>query len=167
MSIHNKINIAVIGATGYTGLDLILILSKHPKVNIKYLCATKNLGKNINFFDKRIIKKLPKISSIKKIKLEKLDLIFLSLPNGEAQNIKKNFYKNKNLKFIDLSADFRITNTKIYEKNYKTKHKAKKFIKDSLYSIPELNNKNINKFRIISNPGCYPTSIIIPFSSFN
>ena len=57
MSIFNKINVAVIGATGFTGLDLILILSKHPKVNVKYLCATKNLGKKINFFDKRIKKK--------------------------------------------------------------------------------------------------------------
>ena len=52
MSIQKKINIAVIGATGYTGLDLVLILSKHPKVKIKYLCATKNLGKKINYFDK-------------------------------------------------------------------------------------------------------------------
>ena len=56
MLTHNKINIAVIGATGYTGLDLILMLSKHPKVKIKYLCATKNMGKKINFFDKRIKK---------------------------------------------------------------------------------------------------------------
>ena len=51
MSIHNKINVAVIGATGYTGLDLILLLSKHPKVKITNLCATKNLGKKISFFD--------------------------------------------------------------------------------------------------------------------
>ncbi len=163
MSIHDKINTAVVGATGYTGLDLVLLLSKHPKVNIKYLCATKNLGKNINDFDQRIKKKLPKISSAKKINYNKLDLIFLSLPNGEAQNIiKNNFYKNRNLKFIDISADFRITNSRIYEKNYNTKHKAKKYIKESLYSIPELNNKNINEFRIIANPGCYPTSIQIP-----
>ena len=67
MSIQKKINIAVIGATGYTGLDLVLILSRHPKVKIKYLCATKNLGKSINYFDRRIKKKLPKISSVKKI----------------------------------------------------------------------------------------------------
>ena len=67
MSAYNKISIAVIGATGYTGLDLILMLSKHPKVRIKYLCATKNLGKKINFFDKRIKKKLPKISSVSEI----------------------------------------------------------------------------------------------------
>ena len=52
MLMHNKINIAVIGATGYTGLDLILMLSKHPKVKIKYLCATKNLGKKLIFLIK-------------------------------------------------------------------------------------------------------------------
>ena len=60
----NKINIAVIGATGYTGLDLIFLLSKHPRVNIKHLCATKNLGNGIFFFDKRIRKKLPKMHFI-------------------------------------------------------------------------------------------------------
>jgi len=163
MSIHNKINVAIIGATGYTGLDLIWILSKHPKVKIVNLCATKNLGKSINFFDKRIKKKLPRVSSINKIDWENLDLIFLSLPNGEAQKlIKKQFYNNKNLKFIDLSADFRLSNIKTYEKNYKVKHKAKNLIKYSLYSIPELNNDLITNYRIISNPGCYPTSIQIP-----
>jgi len=163
MSIHNKINVAVIGATGYTGLDLILMLSKHPNVNIKYLCATKNLGKKISFFDKRIKKKLPNISSVESINWINLDLVFLSLPNGEAQKlIKKIFFKNTRLKFIDLSADFRISNSKIYEKNYNIKHKAKNLIKNSIYSIPELNKKLINNFRIISNPGCYPTSIQIP-----
>ena len=69
MSKQNKINIAVVGATGFTGLDLIFMLSNHPKVNIKYLCATKNLGKNISYFDKRLKKKLPKITSVKKILL--------------------------------------------------------------------------------------------------
>ena len=66
------------------------------------------------------------------------------------------------MKFIDLSADFRITNPKIYSKYYKIKHKAKNLIKESLYSIPELNKDKIKNFRIISNPGCYPTSIQIP-----
>jgi N-acetyl-gamma-glutamyl-phosphate reductase len=160
---NNKINVAIIGATGYTGLDLIYILSKHPKIIIKNLCATKNLGRKISFFDKRIKKNLPNISSVKKINWKILDLVFLSLPNGEAQKIiYKNFFKNKNLWFIDLSADFRIFNVKTYEKNYKIKHKAKELIKHSLYSIPELNKNLISNFRIISNPGCYPTSIQIP-----
>ncbi len=162
MSVYNKINIAVIGATGYTGLDLTLMLSKHPRVRIKNLCATKNLGKKISFFDKRIKNKLPKITSINKIKFDKIDLIFLSLPNGQAQKLIKKLYKYKKIKFIDLSADFRITNVKIYEKNYNIKHNAKKLIKESLYSLPEFSRKNIKKYRIISNPGCYPTSITLP-----
>ena len=163
MSISKKINVAIIGATGYTGLDLTLLLSKHPNVKIKYLCATKNLGKKIALLDKRIKKNLPTISSIKNIKWNNLDLIFLSLPNGEAQKlIKNNHFKNKNLKFIDLSADFRLIDPKIYERNYNKKHYAKKLIKKSIYSIPELVNNNIQKYKIISNPGCYPTSIQLP-----
>ncbi|MFL2852403.1 MAG: N-acetyl-gamma-glutamyl-phosphate reductase [Candidatus Pelagibacter sp.] len=158
-----KINIAVIGATGYTGLDLVFILSKHPRANIKYLSARSNLGKKISFFDNRIKKKLPKISSIDKIIWSKLDLVFLSLPNGEAQKlINKIYNKYERIKFIDLSADFRITNPIKYEENYKKKHKAKNLIKDSIYAISEFVKNDIHKFRIIANPGCYPTSIQIP-----
>ena len=94
MSLKNKLKIAVIGATGYTGLDLILMLSKHPRVIIKNLCATKNLGKDITFFDKRIKKQLPKISSIKNINWHKIDLVFLSVPNGEAHKIIKKLFIN-------------------------------------------------------------------------
>ena len=67
MSSLNKLNVAVIGATGYTGLDLINILSKHPKVCLLYLCATKNIGRKMSFFDKRLSKKLPRISAVKKL----------------------------------------------------------------------------------------------------
>jgi N-acetyl-gamma-glutamyl-phosphate reductase len=163
MPLLNKINVAVIGATGYTGLDLVYLLSKHPKINIISLCATKNLGKKISYFDKRIKKVLPKITSLKKINWDQLDLVFLSLPNGEAQKIiKKLFKKHQRLKFIDLSADFRISNPEIYKKNYKLSHKAKKLIKHSIYSISEFNKNKINNFRIIANPGCYPTSIQLP-----
>ena len=89
-----KIRVAVIGATGYTGLDLVLLLSKHKKIKLKYLCATKKLGKNISYFDKRINSRLPRISSVTKIDWEEVDLVFLSLPNGEAQKIiKKNYSK--------------------------------------------------------------------------
>lgn len=160
---NNKLKIAIIGATGYTGLDLVHILSKHPKVEISYLCATKNLGKKISYFDKRIKKVLPKITSMTNIKFNKLDLVFLSLPNGEAQKIVRILYKKyKRLKFIDLSADFRIRNTKIFKKNYKFNHKARNLINDSIYSISEFSKKIISNYRIIANPGCYSTSVLLP-----
>ena len=119
------------------------MLSKHPKVKLKIYVLLKTLEKKY-FFDKRIKKKITKNFIYKKINWNELDLVFLSLPNGEAQKIlKKNYLKNKNLKFIDLSADFRIRNYKIYEKNYKIKHNAKDLIKNSLYSIPEFNKNKI------------------------
>ena len=126
----NKLRTAIIGATGYTGLELVYLLTKHPKVQIKYLCATKKLGRKISSFDNRIKKKLPKLTSIKDINWQNLDLIFLSLPNGEAQKIlKATYYKYKNLKYIDLSADFRLKNPKIYYENYQIKHKSKDLLK--------------------------------------
>ena len=111
----------------------------------------------------RELKKLPKISSINKIEWDNLDLVFLSLPNGEAQKIiKKTFNKYKNLKYIDLSADFRIRDQKKYFEFYKKKHGAKQLIKNSIYALSEFCQKKIKNYRIIANPGCYPTSIQIP-----
>ncbi len=154
-----KINIAIAGATGFVGLDLVKILSKHPNVNITNLCATKNLGKNIQFFDKRIKKKLPKITNLKKVNWPKIDVLFLSLPNGEAQKIIKKLIRYKKIKFIDLSADFRIKKPNVYKYWYGINHSAKNLIKDSIYSISEFSRDSLKKYRIISNPGCYPTSI--------
>ena len=160
---NKRLNVVVAGATGYVGLDLVLYLSKHPNVKITNLCAQKNIGKKINFIDKRIKKKLPKITNLKSVKWNVVDILFLSLPNGKAQIIISKLYKKyKKIGFIDLSADFRLTNEKQYKKWYKLSHKAKDLIKDSIYSIPEFKKKDIKKYRIISNPGCYPTSIQLP-----
>ena len=156
---QKKINIVVAGATGYVGLDLVYYLSKHPRVNISYLCAQKNLGKSIKLFDKRINKKLPKISNLSKVNWLDVDLLFLSLPNGEAQKIIKKLFYYKHLKFIDLSADFRIEDPKQYKKWYSINHNAKDLINKSIYSISEFTKEKIKNFRIIANPGCYPTSI--------
>ena len=157
-----KINVAIAGATGYVGLDLVFFLSKHPKIEIKYLCAQKKLGKNIQSIDSRIKKKLPNISGIKKVNWDSVDLLYLSLPNGEAQKLIKKLYDYKNLKFIDLSADFRIENSQLYKKWYSANHKATELIKKSIYSVSEFSKNKLKNFRIISNPGCYPTSIQLP-----
>ena len=89
-----KINIAVIGATGYTGLDLVFLLSKHPRANIINLCATKNLGKNITFFDKRIKKNYQKYLRIKKIDWKKIDLVFFHYQMEKLKNLLKKFIIN-------------------------------------------------------------------------
>jgi len=162
MSSLKKINAVVVGATGYVGLDLVNILAKHPKVKIKYLCAQKNIGKKVQNFDKRIKKKLPKISKIEDVEWGQINILFTSLPTGESQKLIKKLIKFKNLKFIDLSADFRIKNKDIFKKFYGFEHKSKELLKQSVYSISEFVKKEIKKTKIIACPGCYPTSIQIP-----
>jgi len=157
----DSINIAIAGATGYIGLELIKILSNHPKAKILYLCATKSIGKSIYHFDKRINKKkLPKITKIEKTDWNKIDVLFTALPNGEAHKIAKTLPIKT--KLIDLSADFRLKNPNVYKKWYGIKHKSTKLIPKSIYSITEFSKKKIGRYKIISCPGCYPTSIQIP-----
>tara|TARA_Y100001970_G_C14163309_1_gene819823 strand:- start:614 stop:1639 length:1026 start_codon:yes stop_codon:yes gene_type:complete len=156
-----KKNVLICGATGYIGLQLTKLLCKHKYVNIKYLCGSSSVGKKIDFYDKELKKfKLPKISKFDKKYLLDVDIIFTALPNGEAQSISK--YLNKNNLLIDLAADFRLNTKNEYEKWYKIKHGASNLIKDSIYSIPEISGKLIKKFKIISCPGCYPTTVLIP-----
>ena len=106
---YKYINVAIAGATGYIGLELIKLLCKHPKVKIKYICAQNSIGKSIYKFDSSFRKKsLPKISYLKDIDYQKIELLFTALPNGEAQKISKKIC-NK-VRLIDLSADFRFKN---------------------------------------------------------
>jgi len=156
----SKLNVLVAGSTGYIGVQLIKLLIKHKNIKIKYLCGNSSIGKKISFYDKTIKKKLPIISRLNKSKMNECDIIFTALPNGDAQKISK--FLNKKNTLIDLSADFRLNNSKSYFKWYKQKHKSVKNIKNSIYSLPELNQKNIKKYQIISCPGCYPTSILLP-----
>ena len=130
----DSIKVAIAGATGYIGLELIKILTKHPKVQIIFLCAQKSVGKPITIFDKRIkSKKLPKISKIEKIDWAKVDLIFTALPNGESYKIA--LLKPSNVKLIDLSADFRLNSFKLYLKWYGINFKSNTLLKKSIYSL--------------------------------
>jgi N-acetyl-gamma-glutamyl-phosphate reductase len=156
-----KLNVLVAGSTGYIGVQLIKLLVKHKYINIKYLCGNSSVGKKISNYDKSLSnKKLPKIIKFNKKLLKDVDVIFTALPNGEAQDISKNLNKNNTL--IDLAADFRLEKTSDYFKWYKQKHRARKLINKSLYSLPEINGKDLSKYQIISCPGCYPTSILLP-----
>jgi N-acetyl-gamma-glutamyl-phosphate reductase len=156
-----KLNALVAGSTGYIGVQLIKLLVKHKYINIKYLCGNSSVGKKISNYDKSFLnKKLPKIIKFNKNLLKNIDVVFTALPNGEAQDISKHL--NKNTTLIDLAADFRLEKSSDYLKWYKQKHRAKNLIKKSLYSLPEINGKDINNHQIISCPGCYPTSILLP-----
>ncbi len=156
-----KLDALVAGSTGYIGVQLIKLLVRHKYINIKYLCGNSSVGKNIKFYDKSLSKyKLPKIIKFNKKLLKDVHVVFTALPNGEAQDLSKHLSKNHTL--IDLAADFRLNKASDYLKWYKQKHRAPKLIKKSVYLLPEINKKEITKNNIISCPGCYPTSILLP-----
>ena len=156
-----KLKVLIAGSTGYIGIQLIKLLVKHKYVQIKYLCANKSVGKKISDFDNSLKnKKLPKIVKFNKIYLNDIDVIFTALPNGGAQIIS-NYLKENNV-LIDLAADFRLEKASNYLKWYKIKHKSPKNIKNSIYSLPEISKKEVKNFNIISCPGCYPTSVLLP-----
>ena len=156
-----KLNVLVAGSTGYIGIQLVNLLIKHSKVNIKYLCGNSSVGKEISYYDNSLKKKkLQKIIKFNKRLLSEIDVIFTALPNGEAQEISKKLLK-KNI-LIDLSADFRLEKATDYLKWYNQKHKAPSLIKKSIYSLPEITGNKIKKYKIIGCPGCYPTSILLP-----
>ena len=158
-----KFNALIAGSTGYIGIQLIKLLVKHKYINIKYLCGNSSVGKNIKFYDKSLSKnKLPKIVKFNKKLLKNVQIIFTALPNGEAQEISNKLTNNQTL--IDLAADFRLTKASDYLKWYKQKHRAKNLIKKSIYLLPEINRNEIKEYDIISCPGCYPTSILLPLN---
>jgi len=155
------LNVLVAGSTGYIGIQLVKLLVRHKNISIKYLCGNSSIGKKISIFDKTLkFKKLPKIVKFNKSYLKEVDIIFTALPNGGSQDISNFLLKHNTL--IDLSADFRLTNPQSYLKWYKQKHRAIKNIKKSIYLLPEIANSKLEKFNIISCPGCYPTSILLP-----
>ena len=158
----NKIkNIAISGATGFSGIELIKILLKHPYANIKYLFAQSNIGKPMSFFDKSFKNtKLPLVSKFSINSINKVDTIFTALPHGESHFISNVMSSKTTL--IDLSADFRLEDKNVFQTWYKTEHKSIKNQKKAIYGLSEINRKKILKTNIIACPGCYPTSILLP-----
>ena len=156
-----KLNVLVAGSTGYIGTQLIKLLVKHKNINIRYLCGNTSVGKKISKYDNSLKKyNLPTLKKFKYDYLKFVDVIFTALPNGEAQLISNHILKKNTL--IDLAADFRLKKASSYLKWYKKKHKSKKNINKSIYALPEIKKKKIKNFSIISCPGCYPTSILLP-----
>ena len=158
---NNLIKVAVLGSTGYTGLELVYILSNHPRISISFLGSESSSGKSINSFDERLKKKsLPILSSIDKINYSEIDIVFLALPHNVSQQlINDNIGKSR---FIDLSADFRLDNSKIYKDNYGNEHICPKFLGEFIYGLPEINYSLIKHANNVAIPGCYPTSILLP-----
>ncbi len=156
------LNCSVVGATGYTGIELIKILLRHPRVNIAGLTTRQKESMPV----RKLIPSLPAEMNLEvtpysfdEIK-RKSDLVFLCLPHTEAMEIAGRFRQAGKI-VIDLSADFRLKDFKTYEKWYEKKHTGRSLLKEAVYGLPEWYPEKIKKADLIANPGCYPTSIAL------
>ena len=156
----SKMKISIIGATGYTGAELVKILLRHPQVEIETITSQ-------SFVNKKISEIYPWLTTdlvcqelnINKIALSS-SLIFTALPHRTSMKIVAELYA-KEKKIIDLSADFRLTDPLIYEKWYEIPHREKELLKKAVYGLPEQYREKISRACLVANPGCYPTSSIL------
>ncbi len=158
-----KTRVGIVGATGYSGQELIKILSSHNEVEITYVSSRAEKGTPVinyyPFLKKELSKLLFSDVNIDEAS-EKCDFIFCATPSGIAKDIAPIFYK-KGLKVIDVSGDFRLSNSMDYKKWYNYDHPYPDLLNEIVYSIPELNRYDAKGSDFISNPGCYPTSVLL------
>ena len=157
-------NIAIVGATGYTGSELLRILIPHPYVNIHSATSNSNAGKKITDIHPQLSGLIDmELISIHDLKHEELDLILLALPHGVSMDFVKDVDYSR-CKIVDLSGDFRLDSTQTYEKWYGMKHVFPDGFADAVYGMPELFRDQIKNADLIANPGCFPTGSILPLA---
>ncbi|MDX2083250.1 MAG: N-acetyl-gamma-glutamyl-phosphate reductase, partial [Rickettsiales bacterium] len=161
-----KLQVAIIGASGYTGAELIRILLNHKKTEIAALVANSNSGQKIEQLYPHLVHyNLPDLKKIEEVDFSKIDVAFGCLPHTTSQQTFKKLLaeeKNSHLKIIDLSADFRLENLEDYQKWYEHEHVAPNLQPQAIYGLSEINRNKIKKANLIACPGCYPTSALLP-----
>ena len=155
------LKVTILGGSGYTGGELLRLLNQHPHVKITSVTSERSAGKTVSdlFPHLKDCRLTFEPLEIKKI-AKKADLFFLCLPHKASQEIVAELYK-AGKKIIDLSADYRLKDTAVYQKWYETPHKFPDLLKKAVYGLPELYREKIKDAQIIANPGCYPVSAIM------
>jgi len=152
------IRIAIIGATGYTGSELVRILIHHPDADIITITSETHTGKTFSTIHPQFLGICDQIlTSADDLDDEAVDLVFLALPHRVSMEYVKK-WQHKRFKIIDLSGDYRLSSADVYEEWYKTVHLTPELIHEVPYGLPELHRKDLVSAKIIANPGCYPTA---------
>jgi len=153
--------VAVLGASGYTGSEIVRLLAVHPQLDVVALTAESNAGKKFeDVYPQHQNLNLPVLTKNNEVDYSNVDAIFCCLPHGTTQEIVAGLPEDK--KVVDLSADFRLRNVDTYAEWYGGDHRAPGLQKQVAYGLTELNRDAVLKARVIANPGCYPTSVQLP-----
>lgn len=154
-------NVSIVGATGYGGLELIRFLGNHPYMKISSLHTSSQFGRNIHEENAHLMHMDYTLEEIDAEKIaKKSDIVFLATPSGVSAKLISEFF-DLDLKVIDLSGDLRLQTVGEYEKWYKKTPAPQHIIEKAVYGLSEWNKEQIKKADIISNPGCYPTATLL------
>jgi len=162
----NRIKTAIVGASGYTGMELLRLLLVHPGVELVAATSRQEAGRSLAAVFPRF-RKAPgaELTFIAPdpdaIAATGAQVAFLALPHGVAAEIARALL-DRGLRVIDLSADFRLRNAAVYEEFYDHPHPAPDMLAEAVYGLPEIRTAEITAARLVAAPGCYPTSILLP-----
>ena len=156
-----KIKVGIVGGTGYTGVELLRLLSQHPHAELRAITSRKEDGLPVAdmYSNLRGVVDL-KFSSPDNAKLEECDVVFFATPHGVAM-AQAQALLDAGVKIIDLAADFRLQDTAVFEKWYKMPHTCPDILEESVYGLVEVNRDRIRNARVVGNPGCYPTTVVL------
>lgn len=154
-----KLRVAVVGASGYTGADLVRLALAHPHLEITALTANSHAGKQMEqVFPHLSGRNLPRLKRNEDINWQDIDVAFCGLPHATSQQVIKELPAQ--IKVIDISADFRLRDPQLYKDTYGSQHAATELQKDAVYGLTEHYRSEIENARLVACPGCYPTAVL-------
>ncbi|MCQ8781474.1 N-acetyl-gamma-glutamyl-phosphate reductase [Mangrovibrevibacter kandeliae] len=159
----DKIRIGVLGASGYTGADLVRLAARHPHIEIALLTANSHAGKPMRAVFRHLSHlDLPDLVTIEAADWGSVDAVFCGLPHGTTQAITKRLLdEHPGVKVIDMSADFRLRDPAVYKEWYGLDHTALDLQEEAVYGLTEVYRSQIADARLIACPGCYPTAVLL------
>ncbi|MBP6020864.1 MAG: N-acetyl-gamma-glutamyl-phosphate reductase [Burkholderiaceae bacterium] len=156
-----KIKVGIVGGTGYTGVELLRLLAQHPHVELKAITSRQEDGVPVAQMFPNLRGHVDLcFQTPEKAQLDQCDVVFFATPHGVAMG-QANALLQKNVRIIDLAADFRIQDTDVFQQWYKMPHSCPDVLADSVYGLVELNREKIAGAKVIGNPGCYPTTVLL------
>lgn len=155
-------NVAVLGASGYTGAEVVRLSALHPNIKITTLTGDRQAGKAFCDVFPHLVAAadVPKLVKIDDVDFAGVDAVFCCLPHATTQKIISSLPSH--LKIVDLSADFRLADVKTYAEWYGGEHAAPELQKEAVYGLTEIYRDKVKGARLVANPGCYPTSVQLP-----
>lgn len=157
------IKVGIVGGTGYTGVELLRLLARHPQAELKAITSRKEAGMPVADMFPNLRRRVTlAFSTPEEAALETCDVVFFATPNGVAMQQTRALL-DAGVRVIDLAADFRIQDIAVWEQWYKMKHACPDLVAEAVYGLPEINRERIKGARLIANPGCYPTSVQLGF----